>query len=111
VDNVDGEDLVHYNTDVVNAIVERQFRSRARKEEGSTTQEFKKFRKLEVPAEYQERYWKMLIKHCDVFSLDKSDLGYCNTMLHKLFMKTEEPVYVKQFKILEAHQAYLPGIK
>jgi hypothetical protein len=34
-------------------------------------------------------------------------LGFCDTVLHKLFMKTEEPVYVKQFKIPEAHQSYL----
>ncbi len=31
----------------------------------------------------------------------------CDTVLHKLFMKNQEPVYVKQFRIPEAHQSYL----
>jgi hypothetical protein len=71
---VDREDLVHYNADVVNAIVERQFKSEAKREDGSTTIEFQKFCKLEVTAEYRERYWKLLLKHCNVFSLNFSDL-------------------------------------
>jgi hypothetical protein len=92
---------------VVNAIVERQFKSQAKKEHCSTSSEFQKLCKLEVSAEYQERYRKLLLQHRNVFSLDKSNLGYCNMVLQKLFMKTEEPIYVKQFKIPEAHQAYL----
>jgi len=90
-DNVDGEDLVYYNADVVNAIVERKFKNRAKTELGSSTSEFQKMCKLEVPAEYQERYQKLLLKHRKVFSLDKSDLGYGSTVLHQLFMKLEEP--------------------
>jgi hypothetical protein len=46
---------------------------------------------LEVPIEYKEKY-ALLAKHRKFFSLSKSDLGYCDTILHKLFMKTEEPV-------------------
>ena len=42
---------------------------------------------------------KLLLKHHEVFSLDKSDLGYCDKVLHKLFMKTEEHVYIKHFKV------------
>jgi hypothetical protein len=62
---------------------------------------------LEVPSEYKDKYRTLLAKHKNIFSLSKSDLGFCDTVLHKLFMKTEEPVYVKQFKIPEAHQSYL----
>jgi hypothetical protein len=94
-DNVDGEDLVHYNADMVNAIVKRQFKNRAKMEPGSTTSEFQKLCKLEVPAEYEVSYQKLLLKHRKVFSLDKSDLGYCSTVLHQLFMRKEEFVYVK----------------
>ena len=39
--------------------------------------------------------------------MNKNEIGFCNTFLHKLFMKTDEPVYVKQFKIPEAHHHYL----
>jgi hypothetical protein len=49
----------------------------------------------------------LLAKHRQILSLDKNDIRYCDTILHKLYMKTEEPVYVKQFKIPEAHQHYL----
>ena len=34
-------------------------------------------------------------------------MGYCDTVLHKLFMKTDETVWVKQFKIPKAHQSFL----
>ncbi len=62
---------------------------------------------VEVLNEYKEKYHALLAKHRKIFSISKSNLGYCDTVLHKLFMKTEEPVYVKQFKIPEAHQNYL----
>ena len=71
------------------------------------SEEFEKLCRLEVPAEYKEKYQALLLKHRDVFSIEKSDLGYCDTVLHKLFMKNQEPVYVKQFRIPEAHQSYL----
>ncbi|MGI9142025.1 MAG: reverse transcriptase domain-containing protein, partial [Fluviibacter sp.] len=62
---------------------------------------------LEVPEEYQQRYVDLLLKHHAAFSLNKSDLGLCDLVRHKLVMKTPEPVFVKQFKIPEAHQHYL----
>ncbi len=60
-----------------------------------------------MPAEYKERYQALLAKHREVFSVEKSYLRYCDTLLHKLFMKNQEPVYVVQFCIPEAHQSYL----
>jgi hypothetical protein len=71
------------------------------------TNEFHKLCNLEVPENYKDKYRALLAKHRDIFRVSKSDLGYCDTVLHKLFMKTEEPVYVKQFKIPEARQSYL----
>ena len=63
--------------------------------------------KLEVPKEFEQRYVNLLTKHHAAFSLDKTDIGLCNLVKHKLVMKTPEPVFVKQFKIPEAHQHYL----
>jgi len=62
---------------------------------------------LEVPAKFEADYQQLLAKHRHIFSLNKNEIGYCSTFLHQLFMKTEEPVYVKQFKILEVHHRYL----
>ena len=62
---------------------------------------------LQVPEEYEQRYVDLLVKHHAAFSLDKNDIGLCNLVQHKLTMKTPEPVFVKQFKIPEAHQHYL----
>jgi hypothetical protein len=62
---------------------------------------------LEVPKQQEADYRQLLAKHRGIFSLNKNEIGYCDTFFHKLFMKTEEPVYVKQFKIPEAHHRYL----
>ncbi len=88
-DNVDGQDLVHYNLDMLNTTMEQQFRTQPKKELILTSNEFQNLCKLEVTVEYQEKYQKLLLKHHHVFSLDKSELGYCNMVLYKLFMKTE----------------------
>jgi len=63
--------------------------------------------RLECPSTYSEDYRALLAKHRHIFSMNKNEIGFCNTFLHKLFMKTDEPVYVKQFKIPEAHHHYL----
>ena len=107
-ENVCGQAMTHFQAEVVNDIAEKQWRaeSSARKKI-PVTEEFRKMCKLKVPAEYEDDYRLLLAKHRQIFSLDKNDIGYCDTILHRLFMKTEEPVYVKQFKIPEAHQHYL----
>jgi hypothetical protein len=69
------------------------------------TEEFEKLCKLKVSAEYEEKYSTLLAKHCDIFNIEKSNLGYCDTMLHKCFLKTGEPVYVKRFGNQEACQS------
>jgi hypothetical protein len=105
VDNVKRQTLAPFKADQVNA--EKQLVSARQKGEKKLTNEFEKMCNLEVPADYEEKYHALLTKHRNIFSVDKCDLRYCDTVLHKLFMETEEPFYVKQFKILEAHQSFL----
>jgi hypothetical protein len=105
-DNVEGQSLFPFEADQVNQIAEQQWK-KTRKPAIDVRPDFYQICNLEVPSEYKERYHALLAKHKNIFSLSKSDSGFCNTVLHKLFMKTEEPVYVKQFKIPEAHQNYL----
>jgi hypothetical protein len=106
-ENVSGQEMTHFQADVVNSIAEKQWQEAKIYGKGAISEEFRKLCKLEVLAKYEDDYRRLLAKHRQIFSLDKNDIGYCDTILHKLFMKTEEPVYVKQFKIPEAHQHYL----
>ncbi len=36
--------------------------------------------------------------------IEKFDLGQTDTLMHEIALKTEEPIYVKQFKIPDAHR-------
>jgi hypothetical protein len=104
IDNIQGQPLVAFDADLVNQITEDNWR-RKRIETPRTpiTDEFRKMCRLECPAKFEDDYRRLLVKHRHIFSLNKNEIGYCSTFLHKLFVKMEEPVYVKQFKILEAH--------
>jgi hypothetical protein len=105
-DNVEGQSLFPFEADQVNQIAEQQWKE-TRKPAVNVRPDFYQMCNLKVPSEYKERYCALLSKHKNIFSLSKSDLGFCDTVLHKLFMKTEEPIDIKQFKIPEAHQNYL----
>jgi hypothetical protein len=100
--------MMHFQAEVVNNIVETQWQMKqASNMRISVMEEFRKMCRLEVPAKYKEDYRQLLTKHWHIFSLNKNDIGYCSMILHKLFMRTNEPFYMKQFKIPEAHQHYL----
>jgi Retroviral aspartyl protease len=107
-ENASSQHMTHFQADVINSIEEHQWRQWSGGQPGKTvTEEFQQMCKLEVPAKSEEDYHQLLAKHRQVFSHDKNDIGYCDMILHKLFMRTAEPVYMKQFKIQEAHQHYL----
>jgi len=57
--------------------------------------------------ELQDRYVNLILRNEDVFSKDKFDLGKVNCMSHKIYMKDDEPVYRKQFRIPEADRQIL----
>ncbi|MGV0994312.1 MAG: reverse transcriptase domain-containing protein, partial [Mycobacterium sp.] len=59
---------------------------------------------LNVPEEFKQRYIDLIMKHHDVVSRGKYDLGKCTISEHDIQLKTNEPVYVKQFRIPEAHR-------
>ena len=59
---------------------------------------------LDVPEPYKERFVKLLLKHHKAFSANKYHLGRATTLLHEIELKTPEPVYIKQFKIPDAHR-------
>ena len=53
--------------------------------------------KINVPVEEKLQYKDLLCKHHDVFSKDKTDMGMANNVEHKIDLKVDNPVYVKQF--------------
>ncbi len=91
-DNVEGQSLLPFEADQVNQIAEQQLKAKNHKHGSTVTNDFFQMCNVEVPNEYKEKYRSLLAKHRKIFSLSKSDLGYCHTVPHKLFMKTEEPV-------------------
>ena len=57
----------------------------------------------EVPAEYKQQYLQVLLKFHKAISKDQFDLGRCRTNPHEINLKTEELIFVKQFKIPDVH--------
>ncbi len=107
-DNASQQALIPFEADVVNRVAEEQWQKKQTSlARAAITDEFRQLCRLEVPSKYKKDYPQLLAKHQGIFSLNKNEIGYCSTFLHKLFMKTEELVYVKQFKIPEAHHRYL----
>ena len=62
---------------------------------------------INVPEQHKTKFLQTLIKHHNVFSKDKGDLGRTDLIQHEIILKTQEPVYVKQFKIPDTHHDYL----
>ena len=60
-----------------------------------------------LPKPVQDRYVNLILRNHDVFSKDKFDLGRTDVMEHKIRLRTEEPIYQKQFRIPEAHRQVL----
>ncbi len=51
--------------------------------------------KLQVPEQIQKQYINLLLKNHEAISQDKFNLGCTDTLMHKIALKTAEPIYVK----------------
>ena len=78
-----------------------------RKLDKKEEEEFLSKLSLKCPQEWRQRYLDLILRYNDVFSKDKFDLGWCDVIEHKINMKTDDPVYVKQFRVPYEHQAVL----
>jgi hypothetical protein len=56
---------------------------------------------MQVPEKYAEQYLKVLLHNDEAIS---QDFGPTDTLLHEIELKSQESIYVKQFKIPGAHQ-------
>ena len=62
---------------------------------------------LNVPAEHQEKYLEVILKNHEFVSHHCFNLEHMQMLLHKISLKTEEPVYVKNFCNPDAHCQWL----
>ncbi len=62
---------------------------------------------LHVPDQFKNQYLDLLFKYQEAISIDKYDLGLAKNYKHKLYLKNNDPVYRKQFKIPEAHHNFM----
>ena len=60
-----------------------------------------------VDGEYLDDYRKLFLRNWDVFSLHKFDVGHTPHWEHKIEPTSDEPVFVKQFKIAVGDEAAL----
>jgi hypothetical protein len=60
--------------------------------------------KLQVSEQFQQQYLKLLLQHHKAISQDKFDFGRTDTLMDAIALKTAELIYVKQFKIPDAHR-------
>ena len=63
----------------------------------------------EVPEDQKQYFLDVLLKFHEATSEDQFNLGQCRTDLHKTTLKTNEPIFMKQFKILDAHMEEVEG--
>ena len=59
---------------------------------------------LEVTDEWKDRYLKVLLDNHEAVSSNKFDLGRARLLTHDIALKSNEPIFVKQFRIPDAHQ-------
>jgi hypothetical protein len=59
--------------------------------------------KMQVPEKYSGQYLKVLLHNHEAIGQDKFDLGQTDTIMYEIALKSQEPIYVKQFKIPDAH--------
>jgi hypothetical protein len=49
-------------------------------------------------------YENLILKNHDLFAKDKYDLVFSDAVSHKINMKNSQPIFIKQFRIPDAHQ-------
>ena len=103
VENISGCELNEINPQYLAALRAQQQAARA-----PLTPEKKDFilknLNLNVPEAVRDQYVKVILDNHECISRHKFDLGQTKTLLHEISLKSDEPVYVKQFKIPDAHR-------
>ena len=105
VENVQDCETREINPAYLQAIAQQQRRLRPHQKLSERKRKFiLENVKLQVPEQFQQQYLEVLLRHHEAISEDKFDLGRTDTLMHEIALKTQEPIYVKQFKIPDAHR-------
>ncbi len=56
---------------------------------------------------YRARYIDTFFKHQAAISMNKYNLGLAKDFSHRIHLKDHEPIYRKQFKLLEVHNQFI----
>jgi hypothetical protein len=104
VENVKECETREINPAYLNAIAKQRDNARPRQTFSAKKRQFiEQNVKLNVPEQFRQKYLNFLLKNHEAISQDKFDLGRTDTLMHEILLKTQEPIYIKQFKIPDAH--------
>ena len=62
---------------------------------------------IKAPGRWRQQYIDLLLRYHDTLSKSKFDLGWSDVVRHKIRMKSEEPIFVRQFRVPMHHQEVL----
>jgi hypothetical protein len=105
IENVENCETREINPAYLRSIPEQRANARPRQTLTAKMRQFiESTVKLNVPEQFQTKYLNLLLKHHEAISQDKFDLGRTDTLMHEIALKSNKPIYVKQFKIPDAQR-------
>ena len=110
LENIHGEEITPMDGKKIIEQIERNKNTPDKPTVPLSPQEQKEFLdqlNLKVPEDERKLYEQLILQNHDVFSKSKDDLGKANNFTHKIFTKTEDPIFQKQYPIPDVHREYL----
>ena len=83
---------------------EKEAEKRKRAFTSADIMKFKNKANIKCPGAFKSAYEQLLLDYIDIFAHSDYDLGFTDKVSHKITLKTDKPIYRKQFKIPLAHQ-------
>jgi hypothetical protein len=103
LENVTGCETQELNPAYLQAVARATNSNTTKKITPAKRQFIEKTVHLNVPEQFREQYLKVILKNHEAVIQNKFDLGCTDTLMHEIALKMNEPIYVKQFKIPDAH--------
>jgi hypothetical protein len=103
LENITGCETRELNPAYIQAVAQSSAKTCTKKISSAKRQFIEQTVHLNVPEQFRKQYLKVILKNHEAVSQKKFDLGRTDTLMHEIALKTQEPIYVKQFKIPDAH--------
>jgi hypothetical protein len=104
IKNVSDSEKHQLDPTFVTSLAEKQLQNKVPIPLSNKKKTFIQEKSENIPEQFKENYLNILYKNHEAISEHKYDLGKTETLMHNITLKSEEPVYVKQFKIPDAHR-------